>query len=62
MVMGEDRELDQGGLLDVSSILLGSSDYCPIVEANWYVVSEILLTSLKYQSFSLNIIIHFRME
>ncbi len=61
--MGEDQELDPGGLRDIGSILLGSSDYRPIVATNWHVVSEVLLAGLKYQSFSLDIIIiHFRMK
>ncbi len=45
--MGEDQELDQGGLRDIGGILLGSSDYRPIVETNWHVVLEVLLTGPK---------------
>jgi hypothetical protein len=62
VVMGENRELDQGGLRNVGGILLGSSDYRPIVETNWHVVSEVLLAVAQYQPFNLDIVIHFRMK
>ena len=58
MVVGENRELDKGGLGSIGRVLLGTSNHHPIVKTNWHVVSEAFLAVAKYQSSCLEIVVH----
>ena len=63
MFVGENRELDQGGLVDIGGILLlEPSGCCPVIKTDWHVVfAEALLAVAQYQPFFLEVVVHFRM-
>ena len=61
VVVGEDGELDDVGLGQIG-IHFGSSDRRPVVESNWDVVPETLLTGTEYQAFRFQVVIHFFVE